>query len=247
MRRAPWLLLLCLLALFLWALPRSAQAEQPTLRGRVVDAEGRGVPAIEIATAWTVSTTEARPLRGVRTDAEGRFSLPIPRTGSAIAVVAYDASRARGAFVAVDPSSFGKELSLPLAPTVRATGDLTSSEGKFYPAGGVCFVALAASRNFAIRLEPTKGTYAVPLPPGAYRLEAMAPGREPGSIEFAVVGGKPTLALGTLDLKDRDTGALRGELAAPLRVKESHPVLDAALVAGHFPDRWTLFYFWDVT
>ena len=244
MRKVAGVLLVCALALV--PLRRAAAAER-VLHGRIVDAEGRGVAAVEVATGWTLSTTGAKALAGVKTDAEGRFALPLSRVASDFAVVAYDASRARGAFVAIDPGSLAKEQVLTLVPTVRVSGSLSSKEGKYYPAGGVLFVAPAVGHTYVLRLETTEGKFAAPLPAGTYRMDSMAPGRKPITGTLDVPSGKPTLELEKVDLKDRDGGAEVGELAPPIRVKESHPTLDAALVAGHFPDRWTLFYFWDVT
>ena len=242
MRRAALVLLVSLIAL-----PRFADGAERTLRGRVVDGDGHGVAAIEVATAWTMNASGAKPRKGVTTDADGRFSLSCPSTGSAVAVVAYDASRTHGAFVTVDPAALSKEQSLSLAPTVRVTGELSADDGKYYPADCVCFVAPAVERAFAIRVEPDKGKFSVPLPPGKYVVDAQAPGRKAQSIDVVVAGGKPELALAKLDLKKHEGRIEVGDLAPPIRLKVGHPALDATLTAGHFPDRWTLFYFWDFT
>ena len=245
MNRTALVLLLPLLLLL--GLPPFADGAERTLRGRVVDAEGKGVAGIEVATAWTIDAGGATPRKGVKTDADGRFSLPRPSSDSEVTVVAYDAARARGAIVAIDPKAVANEPSLSLAPTVRVTGALSAVEGKHYPADGVCFVATAKDRAYPIRVEPEKGKFSAPLPPGSYVLTAQAPGRRTQSIDVVVAAGKPELALAKLELQDHDGRVEIGDLAPPIRVKVGHPRLDETLEASHFPDRWTLFYFWDFT
>lgn len=242
MQRAALVLLLSLIGL-----PRFADASERTLRGRVVDAEGHGVAAIDVATSWTIGTGGAKPRRGTTTDAEGRFALSCSNADSPVVVVAYDASRARGAFVAIASKALASETSISLAATVEVTGKLSTEQGKYYPASGVCFIALAAERSFSLRVEPENGKFSIPLPPGAYVLSAGAPARATQTVDVVVAAGKPGIALATIDLKTRESGVEVGDLAPPIRLRVGHPMLDAALAASHFPDRWTLFYFWDVT
>ena len=243
MRRAVVVFALC----SLFALPRLAAAGERMLHGRVVDGDGNGVAAVEVASAWTATASGLKSLRGVQTDTEGRFALACPCPGAMAAIVAYDASRAHGAFVVIDPAAFSKEQSLSLVPTVRVSGELSADDGKHYPADCVCFVAPAAQPSYAIQIEPEKGKYSVPLPPGTYVMNVQAPGRGTRSIDVVVAGGKSELALARLDLKDHTGRVQLGDLGPPIRLKVGHPALDAALSARHAPDRWTLLYFWDFT
>ena len=242
MRRAALLLLL-----FFAALPRRADGADRTLRGRIVDRDGHGVAAVEVATAWTVSANGAKALEGVRTDSEGRFSLSYASPDLAVAIVAYDEARAHAAFVSVDPARLAEVQSVTLSPTVPVTGEVSADGGKYYPAGCVCFVAPAGTRSFALRLEPVRGEYAVPLPPGKYVVNVQAPGRVTGSVDAVVGDAARGLVLGKLDLAKHEGRVQVGDLAPPIRVKLGDPALDATLVRQHFPDRWTLFYFWDFT
>ncbi len=231
--------------------PSFADGSERVIRGRVVDGGGKGVEGAEVATAWRVGASGARPLQGARTDADGRFSLPCAYLGETAVLLAYDAPRARGGFLEVEPARWAQEQTLALSPLTEVRGKLSVEGGKFYPSGGVAWLG-PRSRPNVLRIDPEKGALSVRLPAGAYLLTAQAPVKKPRTEAVTVPGGKPDappapIDLGTFDLEEREGRVETGELAPPFSFQESAPALDALLRDGHVPARWTLLYFWDST
>ena len=55
-------------------LAASHAADAPTIRGRVLDADGKPVADVDVAPYWDLRDGEAKPLRGIKTDATGTFA-----------------------------------------------------------------------------------------------------------------------------------------------------------------------------
>lgn len=229
------------------AVPRSGEAAERTLRGRVVAADGKGVAGASVALAWTVDGMGTRPLAGALTDAEGRFELAFAPGGQATTLLAYDLGITRGALAVVAPTEVGREQRLALAPLVRVAGELSTEGGKFYPASGLCWVRDEARAACLLRVEPDKGKFAFALPPGRYVLSAQAPGRQTPSRPLELVAGAAPTLLGKIDLATHEGRVPSGGVAPPVVYREGSPVLEPLLRDRHFPGRWTLLYFWDHT
>jgi hypothetical protein len=232
-----------LLVLGCVAVVSPAEAAEWTIRGRVVDERGAGVAGAEVATAWTIDAKGTRPLEGATTDAEGRFALSRPHAGLPVALLAYDAERARGALRTVAPSAFADEQVLVLGPLVRLHGKLTTGEGKFH-ANGVCWLSPTKDGAPVVRVVPEKGEYAARVPPGSYDLAVQSAQRRPVRLALDLAAEKPDRELETLDLAERVARVQKGERAPPMTYAVGDPDLDAALRREHLPSRWTLCYFW---
>src|SRR6516165_9968085 len=90
--------------------------ERVKVTGRVVDAAGKPVAGVDVATLWNAENDRMTPSRGAATDAEGRFTLS---TYSHLeAVLALDKQRKTGGLVLLDAKAADKPVEIKLVPLV---------------------------------------------------------------------------------------------------------------------------------
>jgi hypothetical protein len=241
-----WVGVIALLGCLLAARGVSEAAER-VLRGRVVDADGKGVAGASVALAWTTAPSGTMPLGGALTDLEGRFELTFAPGGEAAVLLAYDLKVTRGGTDVVQPGDAGRERTITLVPLVRVTGELSTDGGKAYPANGMCWVRDAEHSACLLRVTPDKGKFDLALPPGRYVLAAQAPGREAPPRTLELAAGAAPLQLGRLEVPAYEGRVRPGGVAPPIVFREASPALQQLLRDRHVPGRWTLLYFWDHT
>ncbi len=217
------------------------------LRGKVVDSDGRGVPDADVALFWIASAAGLRAPAPERTDAEGRFSLPVTSHAPTTTVWAFDGPRARGGVVTLDRAAASGEVVLTIGALAEVRGTLLNDGGASYPTGGSVWVSPAAAAAYVLRVDPERDRFTVRLPAGAFHVVPQAPGREGDRKDAVVAPGVPKLDLGALSVRDR-TGPPRPTTLAPaLRFGEGPPELKALLDAHPRGGRATLLYFWEHT
>ncbi|MHC4670495.1 MAG: Ig-like domain-containing protein, partial [Planctomycetota bacterium] len=143
-------------------------AEEREVTGRVLDAQGKPVAGIEVASYWYQRNGRLAPRAGVETDREGRFQLKVRWQRRARSLMALDAARARGASVLLDEQGLAKTHTLRLAPLVTLRGALKST-GLGYPPEQVFLSATAKGAIIAAVAATGGPTFALPLPAGSYR------------------------------------------------------------------------------
>ncbi|MDJ0975113.1 MAG: carboxypeptidase-like regulatory domain-containing protein [Planctomycetota bacterium] len=238
-----WKRALIALLLVLWPIGE-ATAGSRTVRGRILDAEGKPVAGVIVASAWTVSAEGARPIQGVTTDARGRFALYREIGSHPLSLLALDPKGESGALISIRSTDVSLEHEATLVPCLVVEGKLSTEGGKYYPAVASAWVAPAATRAPLLRLEPTKGKYTFWLPPGGYELTAQALGQASVRVAVTLRAGEPKRTLEEIDLPDREGRIREGGIAPPIVYGEATASAARALEGEHFPRRWTLCFFW---
>lgn len=238
MARATWILVL------LVCCAQEAHAAERTLHGRVLDAAGKPVAGAEVATAWTASGKSLAALRGVTTDAQGRFALDREVTGGPITLLAYDAKRERGGRRKVAASAINEPFDIVLGPLATRSGELTTEAGKFYPSDAVVWLAIDNQSPRCLRVKPDKGDYVFRVPLGSWVMTAAALQCAPHQFRLELTADKAKGELPTVDLGEQE-GVRVGDPGPPFRFVEANRKAQLALTdKEHLPPRWTLCYFW---
>src|SRR5438128_5980645 len=76
------------------------QAQQK-ITGQVIDVDGKAIADADVATLWRADAATMQPVNGVKTDQQGKFSLP-SRAALGNAVLALDKQRKNGGLVIID-------------------------------------------------------------------------------------------------------------------------------------------------
>ncbi|MCP5065741.1 MAG: hypothetical protein GY946_04170 [bacterium] len=220
-----------------------ADAGDHRIRGRIVDADGNGVPDIGVAGAWTKTTDGLTPLEGVQTDDDGRFLIVRKAESNGVLLIAFDEDGHRGALIEISRDKLAEEVSATLYDCATVKGRLGVAGTKFYPSGARVWMSTARPSTAILRIEPESGDFEFRLPPGAYELTAHGPGLTPERRSFRLDAMK-TQSLGKLELSKHEGRVATGALAPAIRYAEASPSVVDALRQHHFPRRLTLCYFW---
>jgi hypothetical protein len=233
-----------LLAATFWiAITGTAHASERTIEGRVLDEAGEGVAGVRVATSWTSTAEGLRPLGGVQTGPDGSFSLPCACGAEPVPVVAFHADGTRGALGMLKAAPWGREHEMRLERLVTLEGKVLLKGGEAYPAGWSAWLVPQGGPP-VLRVERAASTLSARVPPGRYDLVVQAPGQASATRTLPVLPAGSAHALGTIELADSEARVPKGMVAPPMRYAEASDELVAALATRHFPDRWTLCYFW---
>jgi hypothetical protein len=110
------------------SLPLAARADHLTVSGRVVDAAGKPVADVELASFWTAENGAMKAYLPVTSDAQGRFSLKVNYGGRPVAVLGLDKQRKTGGLVSVSKQAAEKEVTVTLGPLVRVKGSFACKD-----------------------------------------------------------------------------------------------------------------------
>lgn len=157
----------------------AAQDRVQTIRGRVVDADGRGVAGVPVALKWSFRDPPVpewsvrvdgrpRPHRVV-TDAEGWFDGPIDLAFAPQPMYALDRDGRRGAVGVVTRENVDAPLTLELRDLVRLHGTFADNEPNAPLTSSYIHVGLPGVRLGVASDLSTSPSFSVELPSGATR------------------------------------------------------------------------------
>jgi hypothetical protein len=142
------------------------------------------------------------------TDADGRFSLPVP--GRKAALLAYDRERRRGALIQFDPAHLETVVEARLQPLVRLVGTTRASAGgpplpwtgttlsvPYDPSAPLRFRRMSVCGSF-------RGRFEFRVPPGTYAIDATCDEPHFATVEtqaVTVAAGQSEVDLGALVLR----------------------------------------------
>ncbi len=220
-----------------------AQHQPPKISGQVIDSEGKPVAGADVATSWSADGGKMHPFQGVKTDKEGKFSLPSERAfGQAVLVL--DKERKAGAvkmFKGGSPS-----LNFQLGPLVNVHGSVFSKElNKLPPWTTVSiFIYQPPSYSNVVQCSVKERGFSFILPPGTYQLAAEGSGVERLKKNLTLSEDTPDLDLKILNMEATVITRQMGKSAPPWTVTAARGAKKDVKLSD-FKGKWVLVMFWN--
>ena len=217
-----------------------AQAQNVTIVGKVVDADGKAVAGADVSTFWL----EGRPSSGVQTDAEGKFRLSARAYGNRpVGIIVIDKERKRGVASRFSSSSFGKERKLTLEKLVKVTGKLVCKELGERPPWTNVYVNMLPGRMRVARCMSDAAEFEFLLPPGDYQFHMYGTDVKAKNIERFIEGDEGTIDFKKVDLPATEIAKLYGKKAPALTVSAARGV-KPTVKWKDFRGKYVILEFW---
>ena len=145
-----------------------AHAEDVTIKGKVVDAAGKPVSGVEVASFWKSQDDAMKSFHGVTSDEKGQFTLKASLSRQPLALLALDKDRTAGGLVTVDKKTPGADVSIVLGPLVRLKGDFFCKEMDFKPKWTNVYLMTPDGARF-VQAPSEQAKFSFLLPAGEYK------------------------------------------------------------------------------
>jgi hypothetical protein len=218
----------------------SAQ-EQAKVTGRVIDSADIPVAEADVATFWGADTGKMQPFNGVKTDKDGKFSLPM-QAGFAQSVLALDKERKNGGMVVVDGKSAAKPLEIKLGPLVKVHGDFFCKETNKRPTWTNVYLSVAPRVRVA-QCSSEKAQFSFLLPAGAYQFWGYGSDVQNVNKDITLSADKPDLDLKTIDMEATIIARHVGKAPPAWNVTDTRGVKKDVKISD-FKGKWVLVEFW---
>lgn len=216
-----------------------AEAEAQTVRGRVVDGDGKPVKGADIATLWL----EGQPVEGATTGEDGSFELALRTPGRATGVLIRNEARTRGVVSYYDPSSFDEERTLKLKPLVKVHGKFSCDELGPPPMWTNVYANLTPSGVRVDRFSSKEARFEFLLPPGRFELYMYGTDTKTITQSHTIAGDEKVVDLGTIDLPATALAKLYGKKAPEWSVSAARGMTPSAKLSD-FRGKHVLLEFW---
>jgi thiol-disulfide isomerase/thioredoxin len=215
------------------------------IEGRVVDADGKPVAGVEVATFWRADekTGDMKAFSGVKTDADGRFALKEEVYAAELALTAYDADREKAGLAVVPKDTLDKPVEIRLAPAVRVRGKLDSKELGHAPPWANIYLNTAPGRlRILQRLVPDM-EFSFIAPAGDYVMNAYGQDVRGVKKPLSLKSDQPDVDLGTVDLPAQALALMKGKPFPPWKLADARGVKKDVTIAD-FRGKWVLIDVW---
>jgi len=218
-------------------------AAEVEIKGKVVDAEGKPVAGVEVATFWDSGPQGMAGVRGATTDAAGAFSLTAENYGRTLALLALGKDRKLGATSFVRADATGEEQELRLEPTVTLSGRFTCSDLQAAPPWTMVYVMLDPGGIRVAQCSSMAADFSFVLPSGDYKFHMYGTDVQGRGDERFVEGTEGAIDFGAIDLRATTIAKLYGKPPPPWKVTDARGVGKDATPAK-FKGKWLLLEFW---
>jgi hypothetical protein len=224
---------------------RPAGAESYTVTIQAFGVDHKPVSKAEASVFWQVKDGVMSPVGNpsVVADDGGKVMLRIDDRNESRPVLVFSPDRKFGGIVGVSKTNDGKELTVTLRPTVRASGRLVCSELNRKPTWANTMVT---PDGFQARFAQDMGNSAefnFVLPAGKYSLHSYGSDVKSHTQTVALVADNPELDLGTIDLKAGAIAKLKGKPAPAWEITAARGVKRTAKLSD-YKGRWVFLEFW---
>ncbi|MHC4551037.1 MAG: TlpA family protein disulfide reductase [Planctomycetota bacterium] len=242
-----------LLPLIVFVLAPAAFAEDSKeVRGRVVDADGKPVPGIGIATGWQFHgpAPSARWRAGVKTyshaatttDPEGKFARALYFRGRPVALLALDLASKRGGVFVLDKRNVDQEQTLTVRPLVHLHGSIGIGDANLRDTTVYVYV-FDPRAPIAFASYITRDRFSFHLPPGTYQVLFTAKDLVPLKVPVGLAAGNREVDLRTVDLSATNLAQHYGKEPPPWNVTAARGV-DPGVRLSDYKGKWVLIEFW---
>jgi hypothetical protein len=212
------------------------------VKGTVVDADGKPVAGVEVANFWIGKGGAMTAYGGVKTDADGKFSVKVPEWMPEPAILAISGDRKTGAVATFKPKESTDLPAMKLAPLVKVSGQFESKElGRKPPWTNVYVNTLKNARM--IQSDSKKAEFVFLLPPGKYKFNGYGQDVKGINREIEVPADKSELDLGTIDLPATEIAKHVGKEPPAWNVTDARG-LSKAVTLADLKGKWVLIEFW---
>jgi hypothetical protein len=231
-----------IVATILALLPMAARAqEEIKVNGRVVDAAGKPVAKAEIATFWSTMKEKLTAYKGVTTDTEGRFTLPVAFYGRGQALFVLDKDRKTGGLIVVEPKDAEKAVEIKLAPLVHLHGKFECKELNKQLQWTNVYI-LSGQARFAM-CSSEEASFSFLLPPGTYKIWAYGTDIQDLKKDITLKAEERDLDLKTIDMPATIIARHKGKAPPAWHVTDARGV-KAEVKLSDFKGKWVLLEFW---
>lgn len=213
------------------------------------------VSGASIGSFWSSAEGSLIPFFGGATSgAEGRFraSLELYGNPQPVVLLAFDATRARGALGVWDPRA-PTPLELELQPTTRVHGRFAYAETKATPSWTNVYITYALSENVdgvprtrderILSWSSKDATFDFRLPPGTYWFDGYGADSLNVKKELRLAPNQAELDLGVLELPQTIVARNLGKPAFPWTLSDARGLARDAKLAD-FRGKWVVLEFW---
>jgi thiol-disulfide isomerase/thioredoxin len=219
-----------------------AAAQDMTVRGKVVDADGQPAAGAEVANFWAADDGRMKAFNGATAAADGTFAVKVPGWMPEAGLLAYTADRTRGGLALVDPKKPG-EVTVKLGPVVTVAGRFDCAELGRKPKWTNVYVNAGAKNARLLQCSSMAAEFRFPLPPGDYQFHGYGQDVVGARKPLAVPADKSELDLGAIDLKATAVAKMVGKPPLPWHVKDARG-LPKTVQIGDLKGKWVLLDFW---
>lgn len=221
-------------------LAASAAPAETTIKGTVVDADGKPVAGADVGTNWDLGM-DAKPYDGVKTADDGTFALTLKYYSPPAALLAMDAARGTGAAVVVASDDAAKPQTLRLAPLVPVKGEFACTDETVSIAG--ISIQWQVGKARAGNLYTTETKWSAKLPPGAWSFWTFNNDLAPFARDFDIGADAKDVDLGTMKIAPATLTTLQGKPFPDWKVSAARGV-DKAVQPKDYKGKWLLVEFW---
>lgn len=211
---------------------------------RIVDANDRGVGAVEAAQFWFFKDTDSRESaftkaeswQGVRSDAEGRAELSAEKGRPVFAI---DRKAKRGGYGVVQDAG---DLSIKLVPLVHVFGTVAYEDLDHTVDDAMIYVRLNGTINFA-QANTSLGKWSLLLPPGEYTVEISGRCHDAKEKRLTLTADKLEVDLKSTAVKPAPYESCFGKAPPPLVVSDARGC-EKGVGWKDFHGKWVILEFW---
>ena len=233
------------LAVALVAVGVEADGAITKVRGRVIAADGSPVAGADVATFWGFDDGKPRPFGGVKADAEGKFAIEDDFYGRPGPLMAMNADRTAGGWIAVDPKQVPESAEIKLGPLVRVHGAFSCTELAPKPPGWTNVYMMTEDRaHRLVQCGSDRATFDLKLPAGTYRFFGYGSGDLTQVHKvLELTADKPDVDLGTLDIPASPLGKMYGKPAPALHITDARGIAKDMKLTD-LKGKWVVLDFW---
>lgn len=215
------------------------------LDGRVIDAAGKPVDGVELATGWhAAGSTTLAATAPLRSDRDGRFHGEVRGFGEPFAVVAYDRRRSHAAVLLGGNGETRHDVELRLQPVVVVSARVTAGAADRPAAWVRASFTRRGERVPIVSVDSETGALRVPLPAGAYDFELLDRDLVSHRGSFLAPQEARRHDLGSIDLAPSYLLRQVGQVLPEWHVTEARGLAQNQTSLSALRGRWLLVEFW---
>lgn len=219
-----------------------AGAQETTIRGSVVTADGKPAAGIEVAPFWLGKDGGMKAYNGATTGADGKYAVKVQDWMTEAPLLAIDSERKSGGVITVKPKESTDAPAIKLGPLVKVTGKFECKDVGRKPIWTNVYINTTKSARL-LQCDSRDADFAFLLPPGKYLFNGYGQDVRGVRRDLEVPEEKPEFDLGVIDLPATEIAKHIGKAPPKWFVKDARG-LKKEVTIDDFKGKWVLVDFW---